>query len=531
MKIVPLCTFVLSTLAGFSATAATLEITNEVAHPLPERMFGQFLERPSWGGETGPEGVVAEDGRLPATVVEALAGLHATVVRFPFGTDGDYVDWRDMADLPERSARPVTVGNRGNEVSNRFGFPEYFDLAGKMGWSTILVTNLRDALYGKKPVADAAAHAAALLRYARGLPAGNRIIAMQVGNEAWAFWPPRKKFAEQFGELTTTEMADRLRAALVAYADAIHAVDPEMKLIADCPKLDDGGGLADGSGVVWREAIDHDDIRSRYAWLAAHAYSPLQYNIVARGDEKLDPKKLSDDEIWYGLVATPGRFDAAGEAVADRATYVANLAMGFRTAETEWNWNEIDFRKKFPESRIDLRAPAALGAAQFLQGLMRSPDVELATQSMMLGTAWGIASVRVGEDGDVRYQPQGEAFRLHAEFHGDRVMVSRTADVATVDSPVRFAPWWPQVGKLAMLDAVVTADDAAWYVHWIHRERAESAELTIQLPTDARAAGTAVDHRLAGEAMARTKREIAWDDHRLQVSLPPASLGVFVIPR
>lgn len=158
---------------GSSGLAATLEISDEVSHALSSDVFGQFLERPSWGGERGPEGVCDDQGKLSPEIEKYLADLRAPVVRFPFGTDGDYVDWQDLIDLPGRAERPSTTGHTGEKVTNRLGLREYFELARRMGWRTILVTNLRDALYRKKPLADAAAHATALVEYARD-PSGQR---------------------------------------------------------------------------------------------------------------------------------------------------------------------------------------------------------------------------------------------------------------------------------------------------------------------------------------------------------------------
>lgn len=36
-------------------TDVRIRDTHEELHPVNQRIFGQFLEKPSWGGETGPE--------------------------------------------------------------------------------------------------------------------------------------------------------------------------------------------------------------------------------------------------------------------------------------------------------------------------------------------------------------------------------------------------------------------------------------------------------------------------------------------
>lgn len=370
---------ILALLLVQATSAATLEISSDESHALPADLFGQFLERPSWGGELGPEAVVGADGNLPEVVETQLAGYHTSLVRFPFGTDGDYLDWRDLADVPGRDERPCSTGHQGDVVTNRFGYPEYFDLAGRMGWQTILVTNLRDALYGKESIDQAAEHAADLVRYVRGLPGKSPIRAVQVGNEGWFFWPPKREDAAGLGIRNEGDAVARLRDSLIAFAESIHDVDPTLPLIADAPRPDDVGGLENGASAAWRAAVDHDDIRRRYQMLAAHAYAPLGIYGADRDGEELELAELSDDEIWFGLNASPGRFNEAGMANADDAAYAEIRRLGFRTAVTEWNWNGWDFEEKFPDSNVDAVLASALGAAGFLQGMMRSPDVALAT--------------------------------------------------------------------------------------------------------------------------------------------------------
>lgn len=530
--------------APFCAAASVspvLTIHDRTLHPLPREVFGQFLERPSWGGEYGPEGVADASGRLPEAVDFALAGLHAPIVRFPVGTDGDYIDWQDMIDLPGRPARPVTRGHKGDEVANRFGLPEYFALAARQRWKTILVSNLRDALYQKKPLAEAAAHSAALLRYGLDHAAPGSLAAFQIGNEGWFFWPPanpEERADLGIHDLDTASL--RLREALVAYADAARAVSPDIPLICDAPRPLDGGGLENDAATVWRAAVDHPDVRSRYAMLASHSYAPMGLWSVVRAGEKVPHAALSPDEIWLAAVACLGRHDTAGQNLADHAAYDEIAALGYRVAVTEWNWNGWDWAKRFPHAGFGDGLPAALGAAGFLHGLMRHPHVALATQSMMLGTTWGITGVRVAKDGSVGYLPQAEAVRLHAAHHGDRVVASTLDGVPDLGPAPALTSWWPPVAHVARLDAVVTADARAWYVHLAHRHRTEPVTLTVRLPASAAASGSATLHQLSGTPEASTTRAggftrqtryPTWAENTLPLTLPPATVSVLVISR
>ncbi len=518
-----------------------LTITDQRLHPLPAAIFGQFLERPSWGGEYGPEGVCDAKGQLSPAVETALAGLHAPLVRFPVGTDGDYIDWQDLIDLPGRAQRPATTGHKGNIVTNRFGFPEYFALAARQGWQTLLVANLRDALYKKKPLPEAATHAAALLRYGLDHAPAGSIAAFQIGNEGWFFWPPAKpEERTALGLADDPAAAEWLRTCLIAYADAAHAVSPTIPLICDAPRPLDGGGLENNAAAVWRAAIDHPDIRSRYQMLAAHAYAPMGLWHTERAGQKVSAAALSPDEIWLAALATLGRFDSDGQNVADRAVYDDIAALGYRAAVTEWNWNGWDWKKKFPHAGFDDGLPSALGAAGFLHGMMRSPHIALATQSMMLGTTWGITGVRVAKNGTVGYIPQAEAVRLHAEHHGDHIVASKLIDVPDLGPAPRLTTWWPVAAQVAQFDTVVSADANAWYVHFIHRHRTEPGNLVIELPPGTPTTGTSTQITLLGNAhpgdspftaLSLQINQTSRNRLPLSVTLPPASLGVIIISK
>ncbi|MEZ6079916.1 MAG: hypothetical protein R3C56_30855 [Pirellulaceae bacterium] len=88
-----------------SAADTVFHIQDEVLHSIDPRLFGQFMERPSWG-EIGPEGaLVPGTHRLQPKVVDLLAEMQPPMMRFPGGTDVDFMDWRDMvSNVPGRGA-------------------------------------------------------------------------------------------------------------------------------------------------------------------------------------------------------------------------------------------------------------------------------------------------------------------------------------------------------------------------------------------------------------------------------------------
>gem|GEM_PF-6569005 len=74
-----------------NADTATLFITDEASHPLNSAVFGQFLERPSWGKETGPETVADALGKLSPEVethLVAYATLHLLTAKPKANTAG-----------------------------------------------------------------------------------------------------------------------------------------------------------------------------------------------------------------------------------------------------------------------------------------------------------------------------------------------------------------------------------------------------------------------------------------------------------
>lgn len=512
----------------------TLTLEDRVVQRISGDLFGQFLERPSWGGEFGPEAVVNDQGQLPEAVERHLRDLRAPLVRFPAGTDADYINWQDMIDLPGRPGRPATKGHQGGLVTNRFGYPEYFGLARRMKWRTILVGNLREALYRQRPLAEAAAHAAELLRYAKSRAPRGSITAFQVGNEGWFFWPPEPNQLAALNLADDDAAATWLRECLVAYADALHRVDPKVSLIADGPRPGDGR-IAE----VWTKAVDHPEVRARYRYLAAHAYAPMGIWNSHRNGVALQANQLTQDEVWDAAVATLGRFDERGQALADSTAYGDIQRLGYRAVVTEWNWNGWGFAKRFPQATFREGVPATLSSAGFLHGMMRHPNVDLATQSMMLGTTWGITAVRVNPKGRVAFGTQSEVTRLYAQYHGNELLASTLAGSPVVDKPVSLAGWWPPVARMASVDALVTQDRRAIYVHVIHRAREGTMTLNLPLPTTVGGAGVRV-HTLTGEfslstaggGELRRQTTTLTPAHRaLKVVLPPASVSVIVIPR
>jgi len=93
------------------AADTSFVIKNRVIHKIDPRVFGQFMERPSWG-EIGVEGgLIPGTRKLQPGVLKMLEEMEIPIIRFPGGTDVDFMDWRDMVDnVPGRTGqRPVST--------------------------------------------------------------------------------------------------------------------------------------------------------------------------------------------------------------------------------------------------------------------------------------------------------------------------------------------------------------------------------------------------------------------------------------
>jgi alpha-L-arabinofuranosidase len=301
-----------------------IRVESKELHKVDRRIFGQFLERPSWG-ETGPEIAAGTNGNLSADVVELLRGMKIPIVRFPGGTDIDYTDWTDMvSNVPGRAPeRPVTTGHQGHKVTNRFGFDEYLNLAADLKWDSILVVNLLDGVAKKKPLADAARHAAGLVAYANapvgaklpegmpdwpavraknGHPAPYGVKIFQLGNEWWC-----GRFPQEVKKVLGSDKADVLlpwyRECLIAYVDAMRAVDPAIEFIAD----------AQVGFPIEAQLYADPEIKKRVRYLTHHFYSPFGSAMDAKLDGKPVPREsMKPSDWWLAWATMPGFFDDAG---------------------------------------------------------------------------------------------------------------------------------------------------------------------------------------------------------------------------
>jgi len=537
--------FIFLYIALFVTTAAqagdvVYRVRDEALHSLDPRLFGQFMERPSWG-EIGPEGaLVPGTNKLQPEVLELLQRMKPPVMRFPGGTDVDFMDWRDMVgNVPGRGAdRPVSIGHKGHRVTNNFGYDEFLCLSEQLKSEPIIVVNFRQALSGEKPLSEAALHAAGLVAYcnagvgaklpegmpnwpsvraANGHPQPYGVKYWQIGNETWAIFKKLEK-------LNPEEAEKHYAGCLVAFARAMLAVDPGIEFIVD------------GHGPTFKAAqLARRELGEKIRYTVFHIYKPWAIKEVEKDGKPVSIEALSAPDIWKAWVATP-YFDEKGLSVLRHPLLAEARREGYKLAVTEWNWNGWWTVKP---AALNSSFAKGVGAAGFLHALMRSADViEIGCQSMLVGNSWGIHAIRADRQGKIppHYMPTGQVTMLYSQHHGSKLLNVEATGIPTYSQPFRMGGIEPS-DKVAYLDALATAGEDTVFFHVINRHFDQPIEITIDLtalrPLEDKARLYMLEGRLndkpaRGEPrqIARiTHSELSYDGIVLKVLLPARTVS------
>jgi alpha-N-arabinofuranosidase len=527
-----------------AADAARIEFRVEptVQHRIDPRLFGQFMERPSWG-EIGVEGArIGQTRKLQPRVLELLAEMEIPVIRFPGGTDVDFLDWCEMVDnVPGREAqRPISTGHLGHKVTNNFGYDEFLALCEELRAEAIIVVNFRDGLLKKRPLKEAAEHAAALVAYCNA-PAGAKLPEtmydwpslrasngrtrpykvkyFQIGNETWAFTKPLK-------DLVGGAAAQWYAECLVAYVEAMRAVDPSIEIIVD-------GHDGDMSGIVPQV---RERLGDKVAYFATHFYSPWAITKVLKNGAAVPAQEIAAADIWGAWVAVTD-FDAKGQSVLNHPGLNAARQLGYKVAVTEWNWNGW-WRHDGPEPALNSSWAKGLGAAGYLHAFIRAADViELGCQSMLVGNSWGIHAIKADATGEIPayYMPTGQITAFYSKHHGDKLLALESRNVPAYEQPCQMGGIRPS-RKITCIDALATAGEKRLYFHAINRSFAEPLDVTVDVSAFEGLDGRAIHHVLEGrlndapgpgeprQIGRASQRDIPFDGKRLRVTLPHRSV-------
>ena len=463
-----------------------IRITDRVLNTIDPRMFGQFMERPAFSGEIGIEAAVVPGTHdLQPEAARLIREMKIPVIRFPGGTDIDFLDWTDMIDnAPGRKTvgRPISRPNRKlcTPVSNAFGYDEFLRLCEHNGSEADLVVNFRDGLMEVMPLEEAAAHAAALVAYcnapvghrlpegleewpqlraANGHPEPYRVKYIQIGNETWMFGKEvMKKFPGDHEE--------HWHRCLQAYIRAILAVDPSVHIIVDAFPEEVSAKI-------------HGEFGDSIAAYASHHYLPWEIKTVEQAGHKIDPSKLTAEEMWKAWVSVP-TFDSNGQSLLEDDHLAQARKLGTKIAVSEWNWNGWwDIGKTKPA--LDSLYAKGLGAASMLHAMMREGDlITIGMQSMLLGCHWPIDSIRVDRTGKhpAFMMPTGMVSSLYSQHHGDRLLDVELSGQEFYGQPYKMHDIKP-ADKVAAVDVVATRNETDLTVHMINRSFAERRKVVI----------------------------------------------------
>lgn len=529
----------------------SITVAAQASYNVDDRLFGQFLERASFG-EPGPENaVIPGTRRLQESVLEKLRAMQIPIMRFPGGTDVDFIDWNDLIDnVPGRGAeRPeFTTGHSGRTITNRFGYDEFLVLCAELHSEPLLVLNFQDGALKRKPLADAVRHAAGLVAYCNaplgsalpeGMPdwpavraqnghlAPYRVNYIQIGNETWFIWG-------QLNELYGSHAAAQAwyLDCLEAYVDAIRAIDPSIQIIVD------------GQPAKLVPAV-HARLGDKVQYVADHFYWPLCYGNVWKDGKEFPVEQLTPEQTWYAWVSTAHVDPATGMVTIFPDTFNEARKCGYQVAETEWNWNGWRGRGNAPPLESGLAC--GLGVAALLHGLLRQSDVlKIATQSMCVGCGWkGLGSIYYDPTGAVPayMMPGGQAVMFYNLHHGNALLPVTTQGIERFEQPYHIG--WSTTSPehpVAYLDVLATGSEQAVFVHVINRYFDQDVPVTLDLSAFSSLGNTAVQHEYRGrlndapepgesnEMVSFTDAPIAVTGKRVQVTLPKRSISIIEIP-
>ena len=200
---------------------------DHVVGPVDPRLFGGFLEhlgRAVYEGVYQPGSVHADANGFRRDVLDALAELRFTALRYPGGNFASGYHWMDG--IGPRSGRPVVRDLAWQSIEpNQVGTDEFIRLAAKMSWTPMLTVNLgtgtpEEARNWVEYCNTPAGTRFADLRLANGSPEPYGVKLWCLGNEMDGPW--------QLGHVPAREYAIRAQQA----AKMMRDTDPTIELVA-----------------------------------------------------------------------------------------------------------------------------------------------------------------------------------------------------------------------------------------------------------------------------------------------------------
>lgn len=451
-------------------------------YSLSPLLFGQFLER-AGKDEPGPEAAV-QNGKLSADVVSILSAMNIPVVRFWGGGMLEWTDehWFELVD------EPGSLCFR-RKKHNQFGYNEYFSLANELGWQSLIPVQFRRAVLMLSPLDEAATEAANLVSYCNGVATNdtlaNKWVALrvkngytnpfgvkyfQIGNEWCSYFD---LIAKHTPYKTPEEQAEWLVKCIKKFAVEMKNRDKTIKIITD--------------GVAWTPyhrklltlCLSDTSLKKYVDMVTIHAYKPWKIDSITDGVNK-NYKTISNDKKWLAGVAVPN-INSDGYSTFDDSMFVVARKYGWRLAMTEWNWNGFS-HKDSTTANLYLKG---IGAAGFLHAILRhAENMELATQSMLVGAKWELNAIRVANnkaDAKAILYPTGAITSFFASHVGDTFVPVMVHNNEFYNQTLKVGQITP-ADKVAYLDVVATQKNNRVFLSVINRHPQKGYNLDVILP-------------------------------------------------
>ncbi|HWB83045.1 MAG TPA: hypothetical protein VG675_02815 [Bryobacteraceae bacterium] len=191
--------------------------TDEVVRRIPSTLYGMNLEWVNAGQGLWDD----TTGTFNPDALDLAQNLGSSLWRFPGGLFADYYHWRDGVGPPDQ--RPADrPGPVDYSSTNSFGTDEALQLAQSTGGTLIITVN---------PLTGTPQEAADWVAYVNN--GQRRVDRWEVGNEMYLQFPADSSGPYVLGaptiEIPPADYAQRL----IAFAQAMKAVDPTIKIGAD----------------------------------------------------------------------------------------------------------------------------------------------------------------------------------------------------------------------------------------------------------------------------------------------------------
>jgi alpha-L-arabinofuranosidase len=463
----------------------------QVTAGIDDKLFGQFMEKPSWGGEIGGDAAIDKNtGKVLPEVLSFLKEMNMPIVRYPGGTDVDYYPWYNLIDnVPGHHKQHPAYRNYcgDNKVTsdNRLGLDQFLALCGDLKTKPLLVVNIGDAFFKNISIEEAATNAAGMVAYcnagsnaklpsadvnwaevrkANGHPKPYKVKYFEVGNEPWLFFERLPK------DYNRAEVIANYMNCLEAIVDAMRAVDPDIQIITD--------------GEIM-EVVEQMKSRmgNKIQYVAFHTYRPWDISEVKKNGKAFHVKQMTETEIWNAWVSAPATDTASGMSLFPMVDSYARVSKsGYPLACTEWNWNGWWQGQALEDACLNSRFAKGLGAAGFIHALMRDAgNIKIGCQSMLVGNSWDITAIHVDTlTNEVKFFPTGKVTGFYSRYHGNELLELESKNLTFFNQPFELN-WLKPANKVSYIDALATHSKTKLYFHAINRDLNNDIEIKLDI--------------------------------------------------